>query len=202
MNHRLAISILLSLSILFAAVIFFEVEGNPAEKTAIAAAHPRPAAPATRPQRKGRRESFVRAILARPLFSPSRRPDVSAGAGTKEGSALADARLTGIVTRQGLRLAIFAVKGKRPLALTEGDSVSGWRIEKITPGAVALRGAGGMRMLAPKSDRVLARPPLPAAFPAPARVGKEAFSAPGKRPPPPYVLPKPPPARPQPWRAR
>jgi hypothetical protein len=48
-------------------------------------------------------------------------------------------------------LAIFAVNGAaKPLRLTEGEDVSGWRIESITPHEVSLSGPGGTKTLQPK----------------------------------------------------
>jgi hypothetical protein len=74
-------------------------------------------------------------------------------------------RLTGIVTEPDHHVAIFAVNGAKPLRLTEGEAVSGWRIESISPREVALSGPGGTKTLEPKLDPNLAQqpPPQPAA---------------------------------------
>jgi len=61
------------------------------------------------------------------------------------------------------------VNGAKPLKLTEGEAVSGWRIESITPREVALSGPGGAKTLSPKIDPNLVAPPsgsIPAAAPA------------------------------------
>jgi hypothetical protein len=66
---------------------------------------------------------------------------------------LSDKRLTGIVTAPGRHIAIFAVNDAKPLILTEGDSVSGWRIEAIGPIQVSLSGPGGNKTLRPSRTR-------------------------------------------------
>src|SRR5207245_4202263 len=63
-----------------------------------------------------------------------------------------DARLTGIVTEPGRRIAIFAISGATLMRLLEGEAVSGWRIESITPREVSLSGPSGTKTLQPKLD--------------------------------------------------
>src|SRR5882724_9794992 len=68
-------------------------------------------------------------IVARPLFSPSRRPL------EKEAPVSEDfngKRLSGIIIAPEQRIAIFAVDGGKPLALGEGETVGAWQIETIT----------------------------------------------------------------------
>jgi hypothetical protein len=101
--------------------------------------------------------------LARPLFSSTRRPPQSAAADSVTNSDLADMRLTGIVTEPDHHVAIFAVNGAKPLRLSEGEDVSGWRIDSITPHEVSLSGPGGTKTLEPKLDPNLVQPVAPAA---------------------------------------
>ena len=61
-------------------------------------------------------------------------------------------RLTGILTVPGRRIAIFTVPGVGSLELTEGQILSGWKIENITPSGVLLKGPGGKRLLQPERD--------------------------------------------------
>ena len=89
-------------------------------------------------------EPLVATILARPLFSPDRRPLETT---RSAGADLKDKRFAGIVIEPHRRLAIFAVTGAKPLVLTEGDSVDGWRIETITADEIALVSAQGSRTL-------------------------------------------------------
>lgn len=110
------------------------------------------------------------ANLARPLFSPTRRPPDVASSSPSD-PELTDKRLAGIVLEPDRRLAIFAVNGAKPLTVTEGDNVNGWRIETITAEQISLRGPGGTRTLRTKMDTspVVPRPQLPARPQAPAR---------------------------------
>jgi hypothetical protein len=114
-----------------------------------------------------RLDELLAVALARPLFSNTRRPP-QATATDNTNSDLADMRLTGIVTEPDHHLAIFAVNGAKPLRVTEGEAVSGWRIESITPHEVSLSGPGGTKTLEPKLDPNLVQqaPPAPPVNPA------------------------------------
>src|SRR5271163_2774037 len=158
MIDRLVLLLLVGGSLLFGAILIMELAPAGAEDTATTqAARSDAASPITRPQNP-RPEELVAAALARPLFSSTRRPpqDASSGAAADD---LTDARLTGIVTTPGRRIAIFAMSGDKPLKVAEGDAVSGWRIESITPREVSLSGPSGTKTLQPKLDPNLAPPP-------------------------------------------
>ena len=116
---------------------------------------------AVRRQPSTRLEELLAMALARPLFSSTRRPPQSAANDSDASSDLADIRLTGIVTEPYHRVAIFAVKGAKPLRLTEGEAVSGWQVESITPREVSLSGPGGTKTLEPKLDPNLVQPAAP-----------------------------------------
>jgi len=164
-------------------------------------------------------DELLAEALARPLFSSTRRPP-QAAANDSADSDLADMRLTGIVTKPEHHLAIFAVNGAaKPLRLTEGEDVSGWRIESITPHEVSLSGPGGTKTLQPKLDPNLVQkpPPQPPAAnpaarppaqpPAPNVAARQPGQpAPGinlpQRPAIPPRFPAQPPVRPQPGRAQ
>ena len=158
MIDRLVLLLLVGGSLLFGAILIMELAPAGAEDTATTqAARSDAASPITRPQNP-RPEELVAAALTRPLFSSTRRPpqDASSGAAADD---LTDARLTGIVTTPGRRIAIFAMSGDKPLKVAEGDAVSGWRIESITPREVSLSGPSGTKTLQPKLDPNLAPPP-------------------------------------------
>ncbi|HJU16485.1 MAG TPA: hypothetical protein VJ770_08435 [Stellaceae bacterium] len=170
MNERAVLHLLLFGCVLFGLIIFAEWRGAaPADPTGIALAVPRPAPPAASPSvHAPRLDQLVVTTLARPLFSPTRRPPQDKDGGPGTGN-IADMRLTGIVTQPGERLAIFAVTGAKALAVREGEEVSGWRVEDITPGTVLLSGPGGATTLQPKPDTNLVRTvPAAAIVPAPA----------------------------------
>jgi hypothetical protein len=158
MIDRLVLLLLVGGCLLFGAILIIELAPAGAEDAVVAqAARSDAASPMTRPQNP-RPEELVAAALARPLFNSTRRPpqDAPSGAGADD---LADARLTGIVTTPAHRIAIFAVSGDKPLKVAEGDAVSGWRIESITPREVSLSGPTGNKTLQPKLDPTLAPPP-------------------------------------------
>jgi hypothetical protein len=111
----------------------------------------------------------IAAILARPLFSPSRRPPQNSTGNAADDAGLADSRLAGIVIEPGRRFAIFAPQGAKPLMVTEGETVSGWRVDSISPQEVSLSGPEGTKTLQPKFDPNLA-PPAEEQTPPPAPV--------------------------------
>ena len=158
MIDRLVLLLLVGGCLLFGAILIMELAPAGAEDALVAqAARSNAASPTTRRQNP-RPDELVATALARPLFSSTRRPPQDAPSGAAD-SDLSDARLTGIVTTPGRRIAIFAVSGDKPLKVAEGDAVSGWRIESITPREVSLSGPSGTKSLQPKLDPSLAPPP-------------------------------------------
>jgi hypothetical protein len=193
MIGRLAIYLLLAGCLVFGGIVFIELQPDATDEPAPSEVSRRPNMPSAvhRPQ-SARLEELLATVLGRPLFSSSRRPSQTAandGGGTSD---LADTRLTGIVTEPGRSIAIFAVNGAKPLKLTEGEAVSGWRIESITPREVALSGPGGAKTLAPKNDPSLAASPSGLAPGAPAAVRPPVAPSPAAAPP---ARPDVPPAR-------
>jgi general secretion pathway protein N len=158
MIDRLVLLLLVGGCLLFGAILIMELAPAGAEDAVVAqAARSDAPSPMTR-QQNPRPEELVATTLARPLFSSTRRPPQDAPSGAAADD-LTDARLTGIVTTPRHRLAIFAVSGDKPLKVAEGDAVSGWRIESITPREVSLSGPSGTKTLQPKLDPNLAPPP-------------------------------------------
>jgi hypothetical protein len=171
MIDRLALMSLLAGSILFGAIFAVELTAPPAPAEIAVAAGSAPVRgntppPSVTPLANVRPDSIVAEILARPLFSATRRPPPQSDSPTGD-SALSDTRLTGIVTEPGYRFAIFAPNGAKALIVHEGDTVSGWRVENITPTEVSLTGPEGTKTLQPKNDPNLVRASPPtAALPA------------------------------------
>lgn len=162
MTHRFARLLLVAGCVLLSAILFVELNRAGPEDPAIAGVAPQPeGAAAIHRQQSPRLDDLVATALARPLFSSTRRPPQTASAGGTGDNDLADRRLTGIVTAPGHRLAIFAVNGDKPLTVAEGDEVSGWRVESITPREVSLTGPSGTKTLLPKLDPNLALPSTP-----------------------------------------
>lgn len=165
MIDRFTLSVPLAGCALFAALVLTEIE-RPAPALPLApqpvehsepppALHRMPSAPAVEP---------VAEILARPLFSSTRRPPTATGDANTD-TGLDDTRLTGIVIEPGHRLAIFAPNGAKALMVTEGGTVAGWRVDSITPQEVSLSGPDGTKTLQPKFDPNLVPPPEPAPTP-------------------------------------
>jgi general secretion pathway protein N len=188
MIDRLLLFLLVGGCVLFGAILVIELAPAGAEDAVVAqAARSDAASPIARPQNP-RPEELVAAALARPLFSSTRRPPQDAPSGAAADD-LTDARLTGIVTTPGHRIAIFAVSGDKPLKVAEGDAVSGWRIESITPREVSLSGPSGTKTLQPKLDPNLAsqpgQPPIGqpgARVPTPPAPGRPRVPVPGAAP--------------------
>jgi hypothetical protein len=172
MIDRLVLLLLVGGSLLFGAILIMELAPAGAEDEVVAQAARSDAASPTNRGQNPRPEELVATALARPLFSSTRRPPQDAPSGAAD-SDLSDARLTGIVTTPGRRIAIFAVNGDKPLKVAEGDAVSGWRIESITPREVSLSGPTGGKTLQPKLDPTLAPTP-----------GQPPIGQPGGRAPP------------------
>jgi hypothetical protein len=160
MIDRLALVLLGAGCMVFGAIFLVELDPAGTEAAAVTQVATRPdTAPSIRRTQNPRLDELVVTTLARPLFSNTRRPP-SAPTEAATDSDLADARLTGIVTEPGRRVAIFAISGgDKPLKAIEGDSVSGWRIETITPREVSLTGPSGNKTLQPRFDPNLAPAP-------------------------------------------
>lgn len=203
MTDRLGIYLLLAGCLIFGGVIAVDLQPATDDEVAVSASTaPTGAAVAVHRQPSTHLDELLAMVLSRPLFSGTRRPPQSA---VSDGPSadLGDTRLTGIVTEPGRHLAIFAVSGAKPLKLSEGEAVSGWRIESITPREVSLSGPGGSKTLEPKVDPSLSQGPAPAPTPfnpaarppVPLPAGAAGLPRPGV----PATLPTPPlprPARP------
>src|SRR5215469_877188 len=203
MIDRLVIYLLLAGCVIFGATVLLELKSTATDTAAPSSVTRRVDTPfAVRRQPSSRLDDLLAQALARPLFSSTRRPPQAAANDSVVSSDLADTRLTGIVTEPGHHVAIFAVNGAKPLRLTEGEAVSGWRIESITPREVSLSGPGGTKTLEPKLDPSLSpsqavtpvvnpavRLPSAAAQPAAAATGPPRPGVPPGFPP--QLLPRP-----------
>ena len=166
MIARLLASLPLTGCAVFAGVLFTEFEADIHGESS-APRHPRSVAahsrsPAAASSVNGtERDEQVATALARPLFDPTRRPPAPAESKMATELGLESLRLAGIITAPDRRLAIFAVAGAQPLALGEGEAVSGWQIESITPRQVSLTAFGEMRTLQPQSGPATADAMVP-----------------------------------------
>lgn len=91
---------------------------------------------------------WLASILARPLFSPDRRPP--AGGSVVAGAGLAGLpRLSGVMVGPFGRSAIFAPDGGKPLIVAEGGRIAAWTVQTIRANTVEVVGPDGRRTLEP-----------------------------------------------------
>jgi hypothetical protein len=96
-------------------------------------------------------ERGLSTILARPVFSPDRKPIVI---GTKGIAGLP--RLTGIVVSGSSKIAIFAgPAGGRPVIAEERSHIDSYEVKAISDMGVTIAGPNGTRMLTPIFDATL-----------------------------------------------
>ena len=94
----------------------------------------------------GAQGQWVATLLARPPFSPDRRPTASAVADPR--SVAGVPRLAGILISPNRKLAIFATDGAaKPLTALEGDAVGRYRVLSIEVGEVILHSSDGTHVL-------------------------------------------------------
>jgi hypothetical protein len=114
-------------------------------------------------------EAAITEILEHPLFSPTRHPpEVLSVANVEETSEKAppqlQGRLAGVMIRPGVREALFARAGQKPIAVRVGGVIDGWKIAAIEPDRVILSSAFGTQTLRPTKDTQVVRPPAHATF--------------------------------------
>jgi hypothetical protein len=111
--------------------------------------------------RQGNLDGRLTEILARPIFSPDRRP---IGPGPKSVAGLS--RLTGIIVTGSRKVAIFeAPSGGKPEVATEGSHVNAYEVTAISSAGVTVVGPGGTTVMTPIFDAVpspVQKRPLPA----------------------------------------
>lgn len=109
-----------------------------------------------------RRRAWAETVLARPLFSPDRRPASVAATGAGDAPASLP-RLAGILMDGPRRSVIFAAPdGSRPTVVAEGGDLGGFHVQTVEAGQVTVVGPDGTHVLRPSFDP---RPATPAAPP-------------------------------------
>ncbi len=121
------------------------------------------------PAGPGRANAWVAAVLARPLFNPSRRPAPAAAVAGSDGAALP--RLTGIMVSPEGRLAIFAPATGKPITVQPGERIGGFTIRGIARDHVSVLGPDGVETVRiaysdAQGTSVSAAAPSPRATPA------------------------------------
>lgn len=91
--------------------------------------------------------------LARPLFSPGRRPPaVTHGAAPAAEAPPALPRVAGVMVTPAGRRVIFSAKDAKPVVVGEGGRVGAFTVQSIRAGQVTVEGPGGVRVLGPSFD--------------------------------------------------
>jgi hypothetical protein len=150
---RAGLASLLGVALALVAVIAIELDAGDRSLERSGGAGPPSAAHATTPATasavaRDHVADWVETILARPLFSPSRRPPSVATAGLAAEIIVGLPRLAGILVSPAGKRAIFAAgSGGKPLIVAEGDSVGKWTVRAIESSAVTLTGPDGARVL-------------------------------------------------------
>jgi hypothetical protein len=117
---------------------------------------------APRPDPDAGSEGWAATVLARPLFSQSRRPPDAAPA-DPVAHASEPVRLAGVVTGPAGKRAIFASRDTKPVVAVEGSRVGDFVVRSIEPGHVVVEAEGGLRTLKPSfNDGLPAAAPMPA----------------------------------------
>ena len=114
---------------------------------------PTPPAVAQNPASIKLYDTYVAETLARPLFSPRRRPDEAVKGSPSVAAVAGVPRLSGILVDGADRRAIFAgaEQGGRlqSIVAREGDAVGVYRVQSVTRDGVKLSGPDGEHVLKP-----------------------------------------------------
>ena len=105
---------------------------------------PDPSPPQEHPEHRDQSAERVVAALARPLFTPDRRPAGPDAAPAAAPNTLP--RLAGTLVSPGRKRALFEINSK-PAVMGEGDRIDAWTVEAISHGTVILAGPDGPRVL-------------------------------------------------------
>lgn len=109
-------------------------------------------------------ESAVATILERPLFSPTRDlpdpiPDTATTETPESAPPQLEARLAGVMIRPGVREALFARAGQKPIPVKVGAKVDGWTVAAIELDRVVLANAFSRQTVRPTPDaKPISRP--------------------------------------------
>lgn len=181
MSPALPVAGLLAMAALLAGTVALEVWGGMPDSGAVfplrastagpVPPQPVPAASAAAPPSlaglvPGMSDEAAAAIaLARPLFSPTRRP---AAGPSRPGAPIAAAaplpRMTGTLVTSSLRRAIFAGADGKSVVVPEGGQLGAYTVKAVRAGQVVVSGPEGERTVSPvfDPDAPPSTPPEPA----------------------------------------
>ncbi|MDT7949950.1 MAG: hypothetical protein RQ966_00445 [Acetobacteraceae bacterium] len=155
-----------------AALVAFELRPLPAAPPAPPATSAPSIGPAAAPvQEPGARPDVLAAtLLARPLFTPSRRPPGETSPASASPAAETLPRMTAILIDGSRRSAIFVPPGGKPTVVAEGGRIGPFVVRAIEPERVIVAGPDGERTVHTSFDPDL-QPPPPPAVPSPGIAG-------------------------------
>lgn len=159
----LALGGLLGAGAIFAGAIGWELSGSPDMASPVVTSSPTvnvPASPVP-PERDQTRE-WIATVLARPLFSPTRRPPAESREASSTVSGLP--RLAGIIVGPSGRSAIFAGE-PRPVVVPEGGRINGYIVSSIDAAEVKVAGPEGLLTIHPSFQPAPPRGPSQAPRP-------------------------------------
>ena len=167
MSDRSAFGILAVLMLGLSALVVLEIprEEGAAEALAVPPRTVRSDPPAPAPLLVDRSDQWAGTILARPLFSRSRRPAPPIAADASGPAALP--RLSGILVSPYRNTAIFAGAAElKPIIAAEGGRLGDYVVEAIAPDRVTVRGPEGEKVLNLAYEGQAAAASAPIAAPA------------------------------------
>jgi hypothetical protein len=148
-----------------AAVIALEVSSPPADDVARSLTHTAATVAPTSSAITDHTNNSVATVLARPLFSPDRRPAADAVTVASSRTVPGLPRLAGILVGPFGRSAIFATNGAKPIVVQEGERVAAYTIKSIEATQVRLLGPEGAQVLYPSFEPAAAPARRPAQAP-------------------------------------
>lgn len=152
---RPVLTLLLGAAAALAGIIALEITDRSGDDDAVVPAPLRQPAPAPQPaaaRPADQAASWAGVALARPLFSPTRRPAAQAEAPVAATPARLP-RVAGILISPGDKSVIFAGgAGGKPVVAREGGRVGAYQVQSIEVGRVTVVGPEGVRVLSASFD--------------------------------------------------
>jgi hypothetical protein len=150
MMGRVALPLLVASVTLLAGLLFFEAQpGVPLPELTPETKREAPVQPHNQPGvMKDNDARWSDTVLARPLFSPTRRPAETVGPQTT--ATVGRPRLAGVVIATGGTGAIFVGPDAKPVFARVGDRIGPYQIAGIADGQVTVETATGTEVLHPE----------------------------------------------------
>jgi hypothetical protein len=105
---------------------------------------------------------WIETILARPLFTPDRRPPAQPHIAAAPRAPVILPRLAGVLVSPAGKAAIFAANGAKPTVVCEGGQLGQYTVQSIEAGHVTLRGPDGAVVMQPTFEATAKPAPAPA----------------------------------------